>query len=198
MWAALSELWLDTELTEDDLQRIAGVMKRSGYSVPQLREIYLFEVAPVVFRNLYSRWGMGWVRRGMALRPGYQAGEETQFVPAGVRHTGNREVAHDLCHRAALGYARKDAGERDLTQIRLYLTASETMSQLQCKCCLKEVHPGRGDYYLVRIDAVADPQPPIITQEDLDQDIGAEIERLIRRMKSMSEQQLEPRSFARR
>ncbi len=64
------------------------------------------------------------------------------------------------------------------------------MCQLQCKCCLKEVHPGRGDYYLVRIGAVADPQPPIITQEDLDQDVGAEIERLIRRMRTMSEQQL--------
>jgi hypothetical protein len=32
VWAALSELWLDAELDEDDLQRIAGVMKRSGYS----------------------------------------------------------------------------------------------------------------------------------------------------------------------
>ena len=52
VWAALSELWLDTELTQDDLQRIAGVMKRSGYNVPQLRDIYLFEVAPVVFPNL--------------------------------------------------------------------------------------------------------------------------------------------------
>ena len=39
------------------------------------------------------------------------------------------------------------------------------------------------------------PQPPIITQEDLDQDVGAEIERLIRRMKSMSEQQLERQVF---
>ena len=69
VWAALSELWLDTELTQDDLQRIAGVMKRSGYSVPQLRDIYLFEVAPVVFRNLFTVAGdMGWVRRGMALR----------------------------------------------------------------------------------------------------------------------------------
>jgi hypothetical protein len=52
VWAALSELWLDTELEEDDLQRIAGVMKRSGYSVSQLRDIYLFEVAPVVFPHL--------------------------------------------------------------------------------------------------------------------------------------------------
>jgi hypothetical protein len=65
------------------------------------------------------------------------------------------------------------------------------MGQLHCKRCLKEVHPGRGDYYLVRIDAVADPQPPIITQEDLDRDVGAEIERLIRLMKTLTEQQLE-------
>ena len=69
------------------------------------------------------------------------------------------------------------------------------MASLHCKRCSKEVHPGRGDYYLVRIDAVADPQPPIITQEDLDPDVGAEIERLIRRMKSMSEQQLERQVF---
>ena len=69
------------------------------------------------------------------------------------------------------------------------------MTQLHCTRCSKEVHPGRGDYYLVRIDAVADPQPPIITQEDFDQDVGAEIERLIRRMKSMGEQQLERQVF---
>ncbi len=69
------------------------------------------------------------------------------------------------------------------------------MARLHCKRCSNEVHPGRGDYYLVRIDAVADRQPPIITQEDLDQDAGAEIERLIRRMKSMSEQQLERQVF---
>ncbi len=69
------------------------------------------------------------------------------------------------------------------------------MARLHCKRCSKEVHPGRGDYYFVRIDAVADPQPPIITQEDLDQDVGAEIERLIRRMKGLSEQQLERQVF---
>ena len=50
VWLALSELWLDTELTQDDLRRMA--MKKSGYRVPQLRDIYLFEVAPVVFPNL--------------------------------------------------------------------------------------------------------------------------------------------------
>jgi hypothetical protein len=54
VWLALSDLWLDKELTRDDLRRIAGVLKSSGYSVPQLREIYLFEVAPVVFPNLLT------------------------------------------------------------------------------------------------------------------------------------------------
>jgi hypothetical protein len=65
------------------------------------------------------------------------------------------------------------------------------MTTLLCKLCAREIHPGRGDYYLVRIDAVADPQPPIITQEDLDQDVAVEIERLIQRIKGMSGQQLE-------
>jgi hypothetical protein len=69
------------------------------------------------------------------------------------------------------------------------------MASLRCKRCKKQVHPGRGDYYLVRIDGVADPQPPIITHEDLEQDVGAEIERLIRLMKSMSQQQLERQVF---
>ena len=54
VWSALSDLWLDTELVDDDLQRIAGVMKRSEYSINELRDIYLFEVAPVVFTNLLS------------------------------------------------------------------------------------------------------------------------------------------------
>jgi hypothetical protein len=71
----------------------------------------------------------------------------------------------------------------------------EEMNRLYCNRCSKEVHPGRGDYYLVRIDGIADPQPPIITQEDLDQDVWAEIERLIRLMKNMSEQQLEGQVF---
>jgi hypothetical protein len=30
VWAPLSELWLDTELAEDDLRRIAGVMSTSA------------------------------------------------------------------------------------------------------------------------------------------------------------------------
>jgi hypothetical protein len=74
---------------------------------------------------------------------------------------------------------------------RLARIQENEMDRLLCKRCSKEVHPGRGDYYLVRIDAVADPEPPVFTEEDLDLDVGSEIERLIRRMKNMSEDQLE-------
>jgi hypothetical protein len=52
LWVALSELWLDTELSAEDLERIARVMADSGLAIDQLREVYLVEVAPVVSANL--------------------------------------------------------------------------------------------------------------------------------------------------
>ena len=72
------------------------------------------------------------------------------------------------------------------------------MDRLTCRRCRREVHPGRGDYYFVRIDAVADPEPPVFTEEDLDQDVGAEIERLIRRMEVLGEEQLERQVYRRK
>lgn len=57
LWSALSELWLDTELSGKDLQRIARVLADSGLSIGQLRQVYLFEVAPVVWVNMLSVTG---------------------------------------------------------------------------------------------------------------------------------------------
>lgn len=57
VWVALSELWLDTELEPSDLERIAKCMKQSGFSVKELRHIYLDEVAPVLYPNLLSPAG---------------------------------------------------------------------------------------------------------------------------------------------
>lgn len=57
VWSALSELWLDTELQESDLNRVAEIMFESGYSFEELREIYEKEVAPVVYMNLLSPAG---------------------------------------------------------------------------------------------------------------------------------------------
>lgn len=53
VWLALSELWLDTELSEADLDRIAGVIGSSGLTLEELRRVYLLEVAPVVYLNTW-------------------------------------------------------------------------------------------------------------------------------------------------
>jgi hypothetical protein len=55
---ALSDLWLDTELTDEALSHIANVMDESGYSLKELRKIYINEVAPVVYTNLLSVAGV--------------------------------------------------------------------------------------------------------------------------------------------
>jgi hypothetical protein len=57
VWSALSELWLDTELDRGDLAPIVDVLTASPYDVAELREIYLWEVAPVVAANLWSPAG---------------------------------------------------------------------------------------------------------------------------------------------
>ena len=51
VWTALSEFWLDTELDDNDLSRIAKIAAASGYAVEELEEIYRYEVAPVVWAN---------------------------------------------------------------------------------------------------------------------------------------------------
>lgn len=54
VWTAFSEFWLDTELEDSDLKRIARVAASSGYSLAELRDIYFYEVAPVVSANMLT------------------------------------------------------------------------------------------------------------------------------------------------
>ncbi len=58
LWDALSTLWLDTEVTDQDLQWIARVMVNSGLTIEELRRVYSYEVAPVVYKNRYSYVGV--------------------------------------------------------------------------------------------------------------------------------------------
>jgi hypothetical protein len=51
-------------------------------------------------------------------------------------------------------------------------------SPLLCARCGAELAPGKGNYYVVRIEALADPTPPSFTDEDLQRDPREEIERL--------------------
>lgn len=54
LWQALSSLWLDTEVTDADLEWIARVMDESGLTIEELWRVYSYEVAPVVYKNRYS------------------------------------------------------------------------------------------------------------------------------------------------
>ena len=58
VWLALSDLWLDTELTDSNINYIATVMVDSGYSLSELRVICDSEIAPIVYKNLLSVAGV--------------------------------------------------------------------------------------------------------------------------------------------
>ena len=58
VWEALSELFLDTELDDDDHKRIATVLARSGYTVEEMETILRREVGPAVSGNLLSTAGV--------------------------------------------------------------------------------------------------------------------------------------------
>src|SRR5688572_22060219 len=59
-----------------------------------------------------------------------------------------------------------------------------------CDRCQAEVRAGRGEFYVIRIEAFADPTPPEITTEDLQRDHAREIRRLFERLSKFSEQEL--------
>jgi len=54
VWEALSEFWLDTELTATQLEGIAHAIASSPYFVSEVRLIHDYEVAPALYPNLLS------------------------------------------------------------------------------------------------------------------------------------------------
>lgn len=64
LWMALSELFLDTVLSDDDRKRIAALLKQSPYTLNEIETILYEEVYPVCIPNLL-----------------YVAGEWTGFDP---------------------------------------------------------------------------------------------------------------------
>jgi hypothetical protein len=59
-----------------------------------------------------------------------------------------------------------------------------------CRRCGAELTPGRGDSHVIRIEAFADPFPPIISQEDLARDHGKAMRELMGQLQGYSEQEL--------
>lgn len=58
-----------------------------------------------------------------------------------------------------------------------------------CDRCSRSLERGTGDFYVVRIEAVADPAPPEFTGRDLDRDPRAEIARLMGLLDDLSGQE---------
>ncbi|GAA3917087.1 DUF7079 family protein [Litoribacillus peritrichatus] len=74
VWETLSDLFLDTELTDADLERMAKVLAESPYSIEQLQDILYYEVYPVCKGNLlcvageWAFFGREWVLEYIAPR----------------------------------------------------------------------------------------------------------------------------------
>jgi hypothetical protein len=58
-----------------------------------------------------------------------------------------------------------------------------------CRRCGAELRPGAGNFYRVTIEAVADPTPPSLSAEDLATDVRRQIEQLLARLASLSEEE---------
>ncbi len=54
-----------------------------------------------------------------------------------------------------------------------------------CDRCSASLHPGRGEFYLVSIVAVADPSPPTFTERELAGDVRREIDLLLKRLEGV-------------
>ena len=60
--------------------------------------------------------------------------------------------------------------------------------RLLCARWAAELRPGAGNFLRVTIEAVADPWPPTLTEEDLARDVRKEIEQLLARLEGLSGQ----------
>ncbi len=77
VWAAISELFLDTSLDSKDVERIARELAKSPYSLHELDNILLWEVYPACRSNLFSIAGewtgfdLEWLQRRILRGPSW-------------------------------------------------------------------------------------------------------------------------------
>ena len=77
VWVALSDLFLDTDVSLS-YEYTAQICARSEYTLDELKQILINEVAPVVSVNLFSMAGE-W------------AGFDEEWLVAGIRHKMNSQ-----------------------------------------------------------------------------------------------------------
>jgi hypothetical protein len=91
VWAALSEMFLDTELDTDDIRRVGAVLATSPYELSELEIILLDEVYPACRSNLFlvaGEWAgfdQDWLRERILRRQSWFERAWAVFGRAGVR-----------------------------------------------------------------------------------------------------------------
>ncbi len=68
--------------------------------------------------------------------------------------------------------------------------AKEPEAHLFCHRCGAVLKPGVGNFYIVRIEAFADPTPPNLTEADLAVDIDEAIDDILEEIRNTSEAEL--------
>ena len=66
-----------------------------------------------------------------------------------------------------------------------------------CRRCGLELTPGRGGLYAISVVAVADPYPPVLDEDDLTQELGAEIRRLVTQLSSLDAEEARDQVYRR-
>jgi hypothetical protein len=65
-----------------------------------------------------------------------------------------------------------------------------------CARCAVELHPGRGDFYQVTIEAVADPAPPVLDEQD-PKTLRRQIEDVLERLAEVTAQEAQDQVYRR-
>ena len=60
---------------------------------------------------------------------------------------------------------------------------------LWCARCMQALQPGRGEFYVVRIDAIADPTPPTIDEGELHRDYARDWRKIVAELADVSPQE---------
>ena len=66
---------------------------------------------------------------------------------------------------------------------------SDDDSPLFCDRCVRQLTPGKGDFYVVNIEAYADPTPPVFDEEHVGHDLRLEINQLVAKLHDVSERE---------
>ena len=83
---AISELFLDTELDQNDFARLRDVLKASRLTVAELDRIYYKELAPMLYGNLettageWSGFDPEWIEREISKQAGQRIIEKVPLL----------------------------------------------------------------------------------------------------------------------